>query len=54
MKDTIDILVKDAPKSLNKKLKVKAVKTDKTVSLIIIETLKEKFNKQTYEINKKM
>jgi len=43
MKDTIDILVRDVPKSINKKLKIKAVKTDKNVSLIIIEDLKQKY-----------
>ncbi len=41
--ETINILVKDVPKSINKKLKLQAIRTEKTVSLIILEMLKDKF-----------
>ncbi len=44
MKDTIDILVRNVPISINKKLKIKAVKTGtNNVSLEVVEILKEKF-----------
>ena len=40
-----DILVRNLPKSTNQKLKIKAIKEDKNVSLVVVEILKEYFNK---------